>query len=62
MFGVEGGDGAWQRHVREHESVKQRVDILDGFRGKVLLLVTLGGTVLGAIAGIVAIIVEKAFK
>lgn len=61
MFGVEGdGDGgAWQRHRREHDAMRARVDVLDAFRGKALLLVTLGGSALGIIAGVIAVVVEK---
>ena len=61
MFGIDGGDGEWQRHKREHDAMRVKVEILEAFRGKALLLVTLGGSILGVVAGFAAILVEKAF-
>jgi hypothetical protein len=60
MFGVDGDEGMWQRHRKEHEVMKTDVQVLNGFRAKALLLITLGGTLLGAVVGIVAVVVEKA--
>jgi len=62
MYGVEGNDGEWQRHKKEHDAMKVKVEVLEAFRGKVLLLVTLGGSVLGIIAGFAAVAVEHAFR
>ncbi|HTP98796.1 MAG TPA: hypothetical protein VMN56_05675 [Casimicrobiaceae bacterium] len=60
MFGVDADDGMWQRHRKEHDAMKVDLQILNGFRAKALLIITLGGTLLGAITGIAAVIVEKA--
>lgn len=61
-FGVDGDEGAWQRHEEEDKHVHKRVDILDGFRMKVLLLIALGGTALGVIAEIASHLLEKVLK
>jgi hypothetical protein len=62
MFGIEGNeDGQWQRHKKEHEAMREVVNKLDAFKGKAMLLVTLGGSALGIIAGFAAVLVEKAF-
>lgn len=61
-FGVDGAEGAWQRHEEEDKAVHQRVNVLDGFRIKVLLIITLGGSALGVIAEIASHLIEKALK
>jgi hypothetical protein len=61
-FGVDGAEGAWQRHEEEDKEVHKRVNVLDGFRIKVLLLITLGGTAIGFVAEVASHIIEKAWK
>jgi hypothetical protein len=62
MFGIDDDDGMWQKHKKEHEEMRSDVNTLMVFRAKALLLITLGGTLLGAIVGIVAILIEHALK
>ncbi len=62
FFGFEQDKGAWQTHREEYEVVKEDVDVLKGFRGKALLLITIGGSLLGLVAGVAAVLVEKVLK
>jgi hypothetical protein len=61
-FGIEGAEGAWQRHEEEDKEVHKDVKVLMGFRTKALLLIGLAGSALGVIAEVVSHLVEKALK
>lgn len=60
-FGVNGDAGAWQRHEEADAVVHKKVEILDGFRIKMILLITLGGSAIGVMAEIASHLLEKAW-
>lgn len=59
-FGVEGADGAWQRHEEEDKTVHKKVDVLDGFRTKFLVFASLGGILIGVLAEVASHLIGKA--
>lgn len=60
-FGMEGGEGAWQRHEQEDEAVHKRVDVLDAFRIKFLVFAGIGGILIGVLAEVASHLIEKAW-
>lgn len=62
MFGVDEDEGMWQRHRREYEEVRKRVDVLDAFRMKAVLLMSIASVLMGSLAGVAAVVVEHMLK